>query len=205
MARIARYDRQSALDKAVVLFWQKGYHNASIKQIEHALDMRPGSIYAAFGSKDGLFLEALACYARESGDHLSRHLAKYPSIIEGLQDYLRDIALACKPGGPMPSRACMVIKTLLETSNTHLPINQEVNRVLDAIEHRLGEVLEQAKNNHELKPEVDCQRLARLLQAQIIGLRSFAQRDTCAPNVVELGEDMAGILDHYRLWPGHDA
>ncbi|WP_152208113.1 TetR/AcrR family transcriptional regulator [Marinobacter changyiensis] len=199
MARIALYDRQTALDKAVVLFWQRGYYNASIKQIEHALDMRPGSIYAAFGSKDGLFLEALACYAKESSDQLSSHLAKYSSIIDGLQDYLREIALACQPGGPIPSRACMVVKTLLETSNTHLPINQEVNRVLDAIEHRLGEVLEQAKSNGELKPDVDCKRLARLLQAQIIGLRSFAQRETCAPNVVELGEDMAGILDHYRL------
>lgn len=199
MARIARYDRQTALDKAVVLFWQKGYHNASIKQIEHALDMRPGSIYAAFGSKDGLFLEALACYAKESGDQLSNHLAKYSSIIDGLQDYLREIALACKPGGPMPSRACMVVKTLLETSNTHLPISREVNQVLDVIEHRLGEVLEQAKYSGELKPDVDCKRLARLVQAQIIGLRSFAQRETSAPNVVELGEDMAGILDQYRL------
>lgn len=199
MARIARYDRQTALDKAVVLFWQKGYHNASIKQIEHALDMRPGSIYAAFGSKAGLFLEALACYAKESGDQLSGHLTKYSSIIDGLQDYLREIALACKPGGQVPSRACMVVKTLLETSNTHLPINQEVNRVLDAIEQRFGEVLEQAKNNGELKPDVDCKRLARLLQAQIIGLRSFAQRETSGPNVIELGEDIVGILDHYRL------
>lgn len=199
MARIARYDRQSALDKAVALFWEKGYHNASIKQIEYALDMRPGSIYAAFGSKDGLFLEALACYAKESGDFLASHLAKSPHVIDGLQDYLRDIALACVPGGPIPSRACMLVKTLLETSNTHLSINQEVNRVLDSIEHRLGEVLEQAKRNDELKPDVDCKRLARLLQAQIIGLRSFAQRDTCASDMVELGEDMAGILDPYRL------
>jgi AcrR family transcriptional regulator len=199
MARIARYDRQFALDKAVALFWEKGYHNASIKQIEYALDMRPGSIYAAFGSKDGLFLEALACYAKASGDVFVRHLAKSPHIINGLQDYLKEITLACVPDGPVPSRACMVIKTLLETSNTHPPINQEVNRVLDSIEQRLGEALEQAKSNGELKADVDCQRLARLIQAQIIGLRSFAQRDTCATNVVELGEDMASILDHYRL------
>ncbi|MEX0604082.1 MAG: TetR/AcrR family transcriptional regulator [Marinobacter sp.] len=199
MPRIARYDRQSALDKALVLFWQKGYHNASIKQIEHALDMRPGSIYAAFGSKDGLFLEALSCYAKESGDYLSSHMAKYPSIIDGLQDYLREIAMACAPGCPLPSRACMLVKTLLESSNTHPAINHQVNQILDAIEHRIGDVLERAKNNGELKPGVDCSRLARLIQAQIIGLRSFAQRNTRARDVVELGEDMANILDRYRL------
>jgi len=60
-------------------------------------------------------------------------------------------------------------------------------------------LLEQAKSNGELKSDVDCKRLARLLQAQIMGLRSFAQRDTCVSNVVELGDDMAGILDHYRF------
>ncbi|MDC9612019.1 TetR/AcrR family transcriptional regulator, partial [Pseudoalteromonas sp. GABNS16H] len=36
------------------LFWERGYAGASMKQIEQALDMRPGSIYATFGSKDGL-------------------------------------------------------------------------------------------------------------------------------------------------------
>ncbi|MFT6430181.1 MAG: AcrR family transcriptional regulator [Halopseudomonas sp.] len=199
MARIARYDRQSAIDKAVALFWEKGYYNASIKQIEHALDMRPGSIYAAFGSKDGLFLEALARYSRESGDFLTNYLAKSPQVIDGLQAYLREIASACVSGGPVPSRACMIVKTLLETSSTHLLINQEVNRVLDSIEQRLGEVLEQAKSNGELKADIDCKRLARLLQAQIIGLRSFAQRDIGASDVVELGEDMARILDSYRV------
>ncbi|MBC7184501.1 MAG: helix-turn-helix transcriptional regulator, partial [Marinobacter sp.] len=60
MARHARYDRKTALGKAVGLFWEKGYHGSSMKQIEQALDMRPGSIYATFGSKDGLFSEALA-------------------------------------------------------------------------------------------------------------------------------------------------
>ena len=67
MARNARYDRQIALDKAMNLFWERGYAGASMKQIEQALDMRPGSIYATFGSKDGLFSEALAAYAQRSG------------------------------------------------------------------------------------------------------------------------------------------
>ncbi|MEP5174815.1 TetR/AcrR family transcriptional regulator, partial [Marinobacter alexandrii] len=65
MARHARYDRQTALAKAVALFWERGYHGSSMKQIEQALDMRPGSIYATFGSKDGLFSEALAAYAEQ--------------------------------------------------------------------------------------------------------------------------------------------
>ncbi len=83
MARHARYDRKTALEKAVGLFWEKGYHGSSMKQIEQALDMRPGSIYATFGSKDGLFSEALAAYAEQGGRDLAVHLKGYDSIVDG--------------------------------------------------------------------------------------------------------------------------
>ena len=55
MSRTALYNRHDALERALQLFWQKGFHATSLKDIEQALDMRPGSIYAAFGNKEGLF------------------------------------------------------------------------------------------------------------------------------------------------------
>ncbi|WP_238062442.1 helix-turn-helix domain-containing protein [Psychrobacter sp. Ps3] len=63
MSRTTLYTCRQALEHAIALFWQKGFHATSLKDIEHALDMRPGSIYAAFGNKDGLFQEALDYYA----------------------------------------------------------------------------------------------------------------------------------------------
>lgn len=198
MARTARYDRQTALTKAMNLFWKKGYSGSSMKQIEQALDMRPGSIYATFGSKDGLFGEALAAYAKQASMELSAHLAGCATVLDGLQDYLRHIAIQSSPGQEAPSRACMIVKTLLEASNTNAAIADQVNTILSSIEASLRELLEQAKSRHELMPDTDCARLARLLQAQIIGLRSFAQRDTRAEHVAELAEDMAAILDQYR-------
>ena len=198
MARNARYDRQIALDKAMNLFWERGYAGASMKQIEQALDMRPGSIYATFGSKDGLFGEALAAYAQRSGVELREHLAGNSSVLDGLQEHLRCIARQASPGGESPSRACMVVKTLLEASNTNTAIANQANSILNAIEQTLTELLEQAKRQGELAPGTHCARLARLLQAQIIGLRSFAQREISSEQVAELAEDMAAMLDHYR-------
>lgn len=198
MARTARYDRQTALDKAVGLFWEKGYHGTSMKQIEYALDMRPGSIYATFGSKDELFGEALAAYAKHGGTELAGHLAGYDSIIDGLQDYLRKVAAACAPGSTTPSRACMIVKTLLEASNTNTELANQANALLAAIERSLADALKQAKARGELRPDTDCFRLARLLQAQVIGLRAFAQRDTRARDVLDLGDDIAALLEPYR-------
>lgn len=199
MARNARYDRQIALEKAMNLFWEKGYAGASMKQIEQALDMRPGSIYATFGSKDGLFREALTAYAEQGGIELREHLAGHTSAIDGLQEYLRRTARQSSPGGETPSRACMIVKTLLEASNTNVAMADQANTILNAIEESLKELLEQAKIQGELLADTDCSRLARLLQAQIIGLRSFAQRDIDPQHVTELADDMAAILDHYRV------
>lgn len=198
MARNARYDRQTALSKAINLFWERGYSGASMKQIEQALDMRPGSIYATFGSKDKLFGEALAAYAQRGGVELKEHLSGYPSVLDGLQDYLRYTGGQSKPGDNVPSRACMIVKTLLEASNTNPAIAVQADTILNTIEQSFRETLKLAKSRGELKPDTDCPRLARLLQTQIIGLRSFAQRDTAAQNVTELAEDMAAILEQYR-------
>lgn len=198
MARSARYDRQTALAKAMNLFWEKGYSGSSMKQIEHALDMRPGSIYATFGSKDRLFGEALTAYAEQGGAELRQHLAGYSSVLDGLQDYLRQIAVQSSPGHEAPARACMIVKTLLEASNTNAAIADQANAILSSIEVSLRELLEQAKSRGELIPDTDCARLARFLQAQIIGLRSFAQRDTRAEHITDLAEDMVAILNQYR-------
>lgn len=198
MARSARYDRQTALEKAMNLFWEKGYSGSSMKQIEHALDMRPGSIYATFGSKDSLFGEALTAYAQQGGIELRTHLAGHESVLDGLQDYLRQIAVQSSPGREVPSRACMIVKTLLEASNTNAALAEQVNAILSAIEETLTELLAQAKSRGELAADTDCARLARFVQAQIIGLRSFAQRDISPEHVSELAEDMAATLEYYR-------
>jgi AcrR family transcriptional regulator len=198
MARSARYDRQTALEKAVHLFWERGYHATSMKQIEQALDMRPGSIYAAFGSKDKLFSESLNAYVDKGNTALGGLLTQQGPIIDALQDYLRNIAIACHPGSSDPSRACMLVKTLLEASYTHSSIADQANELLYGIERSIAQALLLARSRGELKPNTDCERLARLIQAQIMGLRAFSQRETSADQVSELADDMAALLEPYR-------
>ncbi|MFA0500949.1 TetR/AcrR family transcriptional regulator, partial [Vibrio sp. 10N.222.46.A1] len=55
MAKTAKFDRQDVVDKATNLYWEKGFHATSMRNLQDVIDMRPGSIYAAFGSKEGLF------------------------------------------------------------------------------------------------------------------------------------------------------
>lgn len=203
MPRVVKYDRQLALEKAVALFWQRGYYATSLKHIEQALDMRPGSLYAAFGSKSGLFLEALDAYAGRMGVALRSHIDASDSVMAGISAYLRDLARTCmaKDAESLPAAACMIVKTLLEINYQDDAIQGKANELLKALEQGLLAVLVEARDAGELKPDVDCPRLARLLLAQIMGLRSFAQRDVPAEVVEQVADDMVSILDGYTQKP----
>lgn len=199
MARTAEFNRNQALEQAVNLFWRQGYFASSMKQIGDALDMRPGSLYAAFGSKEGLFLEALERYQASMREVMTREVRNSPSILTGIIRYLHVLAESCSQTGKTPARACMLIKTLLEVNTQAPQLQSRVNRILDDIEQQLCQQLELAKAQGELRPDTDCPRLARLLQAQVMALRTFAQRETSPLHVQQLAEDMAGVLEGYRV------
>lgn len=64
MPRSKEYDRDQVLQKAMVLFWDRGYHATGVADLEAAMGINKFSLYAAFGNKRGLLLEALDLYAR---------------------------------------------------------------------------------------------------------------------------------------------
>ena len=63
MSKSAKFNREDIIQKAANLYWEKGFHATSMRNLQEVIDMRPGSIYASFGSKEGLFKEALQHYA----------------------------------------------------------------------------------------------------------------------------------------------
>ncbi|WP_201628439.1 TetR/AcrR family transcriptional regulator [Psychrobacter maritimus] len=197
MSRTALYNRQEALERALKLFWQKGFHATSLKDIEEALDMRPGSIYAAFGSKDGLFQEALDYYARLGLTELERILSHHESPLLGLAAYVRQL------GGirdkELPSQACMLVKSLLELGAREQAALQKVEMLLAGMETRFIDCFSAAQQLGELYSTLDATRLGRRLQAEVMGLRAFAQRDVDSEAVHALAEDMALSIEALRL------
>lgn len=192
MPRKAGYDRDSVLDKALQLFWAKGYHNTSLKDLEGALDMRPGSIYAAFGSKEALFAETLRIYADRSDRQFRDAMAHAATPLTGLAAHIR--AFGCPPSDPAPSRACMLVKTLLETSDD-TELRDLTEAQMRRIEDGFAETFRAARDLGEIAPEMEPDRLASRLQAGIFGLRAYAQRQDSAPRIAMLAEDMAREIE----------
>jgi len=197
MARAMIHNRQDSLERALHLFWQKGFHATSLKDLEKALDMRPGSIYATFGSKDGLFQESLERYASLGLENLERILHAHESPLAGLAAYLRGLGGLCDQD--LPSRACMLVKSLLELGEREHAARSKAEDLLAGMEARFVERFADAQKMGELDSGLDPVRLGRRLQAEVMGLRAFAQRDVGSAAVHALAEDMAQSLEALRI------
>ncbi|WP_020210251.1 TetR/AcrR family transcriptional regulator [Gilvimarinus chinensis] len=198
MPRSALYDRNNALQAAVDLFWRRGFYATSLKDIEKALDMRPGSLYAAFGNKQQLFDAAIDTYADQMRVDVQEFIQRESGVISGVMAYLRWLLLGDDQSTLAETPACLVVKTLLESTDDADPLRSKARHLLQQVEQCFTAALEQAQNAGELKADVDCARLARLLQTQVMGVRSFAQSSPDVKQLDRLLDDIEMIFTPYR-------
>jgi AcrR family transcriptional regulator len=101
------FDRAGALKRAMDVFWEHGYEATSISDLTVAMDINSPSLYAAFGSKEGLFREAVAYYNDTLGATAAAELREQPTARDAISAVLRHHAsVFCEPGNP---RGCMIV------------------------------------------------------------------------------------------------
>lgn len=173
------FDRQAALAQATRLFWLKGYEGTSITDLTAAMGIGATSLYAAFGSKDALYVEALHHYGAEYDSRVWANFFSASTAREAVMALLSDSAAAlASPAADMPS-GCMV--TLSSVGSEDHPELAKLVRsgraaALDRIESRLR----QAVAEKELSDLVDLHSLGRFIQAVLSGM-SILARDGASP------------------------
>lgn len=172
----------------MTLFWRQGYHATSLKDLEAALKMRPGSIYAAFQSKEALFRATLDRYADRMTAEMEALIARSSSPFKALQEHLQGLAelTPCD----RPSTACMLVKSLLEVQQD-VALRGFIIAHLDRVEQVISAALQAAQTAGELSPHADTARLARRIQTYIFGLKVQAQRETDPVRMRDLCEDVS--------------
>ncbi|MBA4223048.1 MAG: TetR family transcriptional regulator [Methylobacterium sp.] len=110
------FDRAQALQKAMLLFWEKGFQGASMSELTAAMGINAPSLYACFGSKEALYREALALYEAGDGAELAAAIAAAPTAREAIEIYLmRSAALFSRPDKPA---GCMVVLSVIHATGT---------------------------------------------------------------------------------------
>ncbi|MBF6329714.1 TetR/AcrR family transcriptional regulator [Nocardia transvalensis] len=101
------FDRALALRRAMEVFWEHGYEGASMSDLTAAMGINSPSLYAAFGSKENLFREAVDLYRTTDGSYTARALREEPTARASIEAMLRDNATAYVDG--TTPRGCMVV------------------------------------------------------------------------------------------------
>lgn len=192
MAKAAKFDRQDVIDKATNLYWRKGFHATSMRNLQDEIDMRPGSIYAAFGSKDGLFKETLRNYTQMGLDELQRLVNENESAIDTLKVFIRSQVVETQTGAP--NGICMLSKTLSELTEDNQDLIDITNGHLNEIGEKLCSIIEWGQTLNEIDKDKDAKTIAQHLQIQIAGLRTFAKMTTDKSLLEEKVEE---IFNHY--------
>ena len=172
--RPREFDRDQALERAMLAFWRRGYEGTSMADLVQALGIASARIYAAFGSKQDLFREAVQHYEAGDGGFADRAMAQEPRVRDALARVLRDaVATYTDDAHPL---GCMVV-----TAATNCAEENEAVAAWLA-EHRrqrtqsLIDRLQRALDEGELRAGTDVQALGDFYATQLHGI-SVQARD----------------------------
>lgn len=191
--RPREFDREQALLQARDLFWERGYEGVSMADLIGAMNISSASIYAAFGSKEALFREAIANYNGHEGGFASRALAEEPTALTAVRRMLRDAVMTfTRPGKP---QGCMVVLAATSCAKENEPIAKWLSAFRRARHASILKRLKDACDRGELKPDCEPQTLADFYATLLQGLSVQARDGASKKRMLETVDQAMWLLE----------
>ena len=191
--RPREFDAEEALNRALIVFWRKGYEGASLPDLTEAMGISRPSLYAAFGNKEELFRKALdrytegpASYFREA---LSQSDAKvvFETILRGAADSLTH---------PRHPRGCLMVQGALTCADASESVRKELTERRALGETAIRKRFDKARAENNLPAGAKPADLARYVMTIIQGMSVQAAGGASRNELRRVAE--AAI----RAWPG---
>jgi TetR/AcrR family transcriptional repressor of nem operon len=163
------FDTEAAVERAMGVFWSRGYHGTALPDLLRATKLSRGSLYAAFGDKHSLFLRALDRYIADALARIDVELAPPGEPIDGLRAYLA--GYVDRTSGANGRRGCLLVATAMELAGQDVEVGRRVAGFFKAMEAKLADALSRAKMAGQLADGVEPSSAARILVCFVEGLR----------------------------------
>lgn len=168
------FDRDDALDRAMRLFWQRGYEATSVSDLTEAMGITPPSLYAAFGDKKRLFLEAVDRYQAGPGSFAKAALCEEPTAMRAMRCLMMGtIDSFFEPKG---AKGCMVVLAATNCTNESSDVLDELAARRRLAERMVRDRIAAGRDAGELPANTDVEALAALIITTLYGL-SIKARD----------------------------
>ena len=192
--RPAGFDRDEALQRAMELFWERGYEGTTLEDLQAAMgDISPTSFYHAFGSKGALFRQVVEKYQETVGGPALKALEESPNAREAVHQMLRLTAESfCRPGKP---HGCMLVLGAIKCT----PANAGPQDYLQSIRQQTPKVikrrLKRAVDEGDLPASANIAAIASFYATVLHGLAVRAG-DGASRKVL-----MAAVDGAFAAWP----
>jgi TetR/AcrR family transcriptional repressor of nem operon len=163
------FDADAAVERAMDVFWSRGYHATALPDLLRATKLSRGSLYAAFGDKHSLFLRALDRYIADALTRMDIELDPGRDPVSGLREYLAGYVE--RTAGAKGRRGCLLVATAMELAGEDAEVNRRIAAFFKAMEGRVADTLSRAKAAGKLADGVEALSAARILVCFVEGLR----------------------------------
>ena len=172
--RPREFDTDAAIDSALLVFRERGYHTTSIKELSDATGLTAGSLYKAFGSKNGLFLAAFDRYTRTRSTALRQRTEAARSGRDKIAAVLRFYAESSH--GPEGIRGCLVVASATELAVFDEATAQYIKAAMQRTEQLLLELVQEGQRDGSLSRALPTEQTARNLFALLQGYRVIGKK-----------------------------
>jgi len=168
MARPREFDTDTALQRALEVFWAKGYRATSLDDLCAATGLSRSSLYGTFRSKRALYLTSLERYSRDGTTHIAARLQEGPATV-AIEGFVRELIDEIVAGSGR--RGCFIGNCAAELPSGDRAAAGRVRDGLKSIERTFEQALHVALQQKLLPADTDIPGLARFLTTGIQGLR----------------------------------
>ncbi len=168
MPRPREFRDNDVLNRAMLLFWQQGFHATGIKQLESVTGLRTSSLYNRFGDKEGLYEAALEHYVETVVARRIERYLRHGDPLEGIRGFFRSTwDYIDDDHAPM---ACLLTNSALELGNRYPALRRRIDAGMQQVEQALVGALERARTSGSLPAGTEPARLGRRLAMALQGL-----------------------------------
>lgn len=193
IGRPRSFDRAVALEAAMLTFWRYGYETTSIVDLTTAMGITPPSLYAAFGDKKQLFLEAARLYAGDP-DAIKRAISDASTAQDAARDLLTNAAIAYT--GEKTPKGCLLASATASGSAASAEVQHTVAEIRHVAAANLRERIERDISDGVLPRDTSAVGLSGMIMAVIQGMSILARDGASRASLLAI------IEAALSAWPG---
>ena len=193
MARHKEFDRDEALQRAMEVFWSRGYEAASVGELVKHMGINRQSLYDTFGDKQALYLQALDRYREVEGRKMFELLERPGSVKKALRRLFEGVVAGSFCGGER--RGCFVGNAMSERAGRCPETAARACGQLAAAEEALYRALLRGKRAGEIEGGRDLRAVARFLYGSLQGLQLMAKATQDRKTLQDVVKVTLSVLD----------